>query len=32
MHIQSQPTLPTMRGRLEFGLPTVLFGGTRAAG
>ena len=31
LHIQSQPTLPTVRGRLEFGLPTVLFGGTRAA-
>ena len=26
LHIQSQPTLPTMRGRLEFGLPTEIFG------
>jgi 3-hydroxy-9,10-secoandrosta-1,3,5(10)-triene-9,17-dione monooxygenase len=30
LHIQSQPTLPTVRGRLEFGLPTVLLGGVRA--
>ncbi len=26
LHIQSQPTLPTARGELEFGLPSRLFG------
>ena len=26
LHIQSQPTLPTMRGRVEFGLPPEIFG------
>ncbi len=26
LHIQSQPTLPVVRGRLEFGLPVTLFG------
>jgi 3-hydroxy-9,10-secoandrosta-1,3,5(10)-triene-9,17-dione monooxygenase len=30
LHIQSQPTLPTVRGRLEFGLPTMLLGGVKA--
>jgi 3-hydroxy-9,10-secoandrosta-1,3,5(10)-triene-9,17-dione monooxygenase len=32
LHIQSQPTLPTMRGRIEFGLPTVLLGGQKTGG
>ena len=32
LHIQSQPTLPTLRGRVEFGLPTVLLGGQRTGG
>ena len=26
LHIQSQPMLPTMRGRAEFGLPLAIFG------
>ena len=30
LHIQSQPTLPTVRGRLEFGLPTMMLGGVKA--
>jgi 3-hydroxy-9,10-secoandrosta-1,3,5(10)-triene-9,17-dione monooxygenase len=32
LHIQSQPTLPTVRGRVEFGLPTVMLGGVKTGG
>lgn len=29
LHIQSQPTLPTLRGQTEFGIEASLFGGAR---
>jgi len=29
LHIQSQPTLPVLRGQLEFGLDATLFGARR---